>query len=96
MDNTKVYLLGIKKRYGDYSIVTILWDNVYLGRITEIRQCVEIELKGKRKNFITENMKLAIKFVVDDLKSILANPADVYYKEIEVDMLDKDTFEEVK
>ena len=96
MDNTKVYLLGIKKRYGDYSVVTILWDNVYLGRITEIGQCVEIELKGRRKSFITENMKLAIKFVVDDLKSILANPADVYYKEIEVDMLDKDTFEEVK
>ena len=96
MDNTKVYLLGIKKRYGDYSVVTISWDNVYLGRITEIEQCVEIELKGKRKNFITENMKLAVKFVVDDLKSILANPAEVYYKEIEVNMLDKDTFEEVK
>ena len=42
MDNTKVYLLGIKKRYGDYSVVTILWDNAYLGRITEIGQCVEI------------------------------------------------------
>ena len=96
MDNTKIYLLGIKKRYGNYSVVTILWDNVYLGRITEIGQCVEIELKGKRKNFITENMKLAVKFVVDDLKSILANPAEVYYKEIEVNMLDKDTFEEVK
>ena len=41
-------------------------------------------------------MKLAIKFVVDDLKSILANPAEVYYKEIKVDMLDKDAFEEVK
>ena len=96
MDNTKVYLLGIKKRYGDYSIVTILWDNVYLGRITEIGQCVEIELKDRQKSFITENMKLAIKFVVDDLKSILVNPAEVYYKEIEVNMLDKDTFEEVK
>ena len=96
MNNTKIYLLGIKKRYGNYSVVTILWDNVYLGRITEIGQCVEIELKGKRKNFITENMKLAIKFVVDDLKSILANPAEVYYKEIEVNMLDKDSFEEVK
>ena len=96
MNNTKVYLLGIKKRYGDYSIVTILWDNVYLGRITEIGQCVEIELKGRRKSFITENMKLAVKFVVDDLKSILANHAEVYYKEIEVNVLDKDTFEEVK
>ena len=96
MDNTKVYLLGIKKRYGDYSVVTILWDNVYLGRITEIGQCVKIELKSRRKNFITENMKLAVKFVVDDLKSILTNPAEVYYREIEVDMLDKDTFEEVK
>ena len=96
MGNTKVYLLGIKKRYGDYLVVTILWDNVYLGRITEIGQCVEIELKGRRKSFITENMKLAIKFVVDDLKSILANPAEVYYKEIEVNMLDKDAFEEVK
>lgn len=96
MDNTKIYLLGIKKRYGDYSVVTILWDNIYLGRITEIGQCVEIELKGRRKSFITENMKLAIKFVADDIKSILANPTEVYYKEIEVNMLDKDTFEEVK
>ena len=96
MNNTKVYLLGIKKRYGNYSVVTILWNNVYLGRITEIGQCVETELKGKRKNFITENMKLAVKFVVDDLKSVLSNPAEVYYKEIEVNMLDKDTFEEVK
>ena len=96
MDNTKIYLLGIKKRYGDYSIVTILWDNVYLGRITETGQCVEIELIGKRKNFITENMKLAIKFVADNIKSILTNPVEVYYKEIEVDMLDKDAFEEVK
>ena len=96
MDNTKIYLLGIKKRYGDYSIVTILWDNVYLGRITEIGQCVEIELIGKRKNFITENMKLAIKFVADGIKSILTNPAEVYYKEIEIDMFDKDSFEEVK
>ena len=96
MDNTKIYLLGIKKRYGDYSVVTILWDNVYLGRITEIGQCVEIELIGKRKNFITENMKLAIKFVADGIKSILTNPAEVYYKEIEIDMFDKDSFEEVK
>ena len=96
MDNTKIYVLGIKKRYGDYSIVTILWDNVYLGRITEIGQCVEIELIGKRKNFITENMKLAIKFVADGIKSILTNPAEVYYKEIEIDMFDKDSFEEVK
>lgn len=96
MDNTKIYLLGIKKRYGDYSVVTILWDNVYLGRITEIGQRVEIELKGRRKNFIVENMKSAIKFITDDLKSILTNPAEVYYKEIEVNMLDKDTFEEVK
>ena len=96
MDNMKVYLLGIKKRYGNYSVVTILWDNVYLGRITEIRQCVEIELKGKRKIFIAENTKLAIKFVADDIKSILSNPVEVYYKEIEVDMLDKDAFEEVK
>ena len=96
MDNTKIYLLGIKKRYGDYSIVTILWDNVYLGRITEIGQCVEIELIGKRKNFITENMKLAIKFVADGIKGILTNPAEVYYKEIEIDMFDKDSFEEVK
>ena len=96
MDNTKVYLLGIKKRYEDYSVVTILWNNVYLGRITEIGQCVEIELRDRRKSFITENMKLAVKFVVDDLKSILANPAEVYYKEIKVDMLDRDAFEEVK
>lgn len=96
MDNTKIYLLGIKKRYGDYSVVTILWDNVYLGRITEIGQCVEIELIGKRKTFIAENMKLAIKFVADNIKSILSNPVEVYYKEIEVDMLDKDAFEEVK
>ena len=96
MDNTKVYLLGIKKRYGDYSVVTILWDNVYLGRITVIGQYVEIKFKGRRKNFIVENMRLAIKFVVDNFKSILANHADVYYKEIEVDMLDKDTFEGVK
>ena len=96
MDNTKVYLLGIKKRYEDYSVVTILWNNVYLGRITEIGQCVEIELRDRRKSFITENMKLAVKFVVDDLKSILANPAEVYYKEIEVNMLDRDAFEEVK
>lgn len=96
MDNTKVYLLGIKKRYGDCSVVTILWDNVYLGRITEIGQCAEVELKGKRKKFITENMKLAIKFVADDIKSILTNPAEVYYSEIEVNMLDKDAFEEVK
>lgn len=96
MDNTKVYLLGIKKRYEDYSVVTILWDNVYLGRITEIGQCVEIELKDRRKSFITENMKLAIKFVADDIKSVLSNPAEVYYKEIEVNMLDKDAFEEVK
>ena len=95
MDNTKIYLLGIKKRYGDYSVVTILWDNVYLGRITEIGQCIEIELKS-RQNFITENMKLAIKFVADNIKSILTNPVEVYYKEIEVDMLDKDAFEEVK
>ena len=96
MDNMKVYLLGIKKRCGDYSIVTILWDNVYLGRITETGRRVEIELKDRRKSFITENMKLAIKFVADDIKSVLSNPAEVYYKEIEVDMLDKDTFEEVK
>ena len=96
MDNTKIYLLGIKKRYGNYSVVTILWDNLYLGRITEIGQCVEIELKGKQKNFITENMKLAIKFVADSIKSVLSNTAEVYYKEIEVDMLDKDVFEEVK
>lgn len=96
MDNTKIYLLGIKKRYGDYSVVTILWDNLYLGRITEIGRCVEIELKGKQKNFITENMKLAIKFVADNIKSVLSNPTEVYYKEIEVDMLDKDVFEEVK
>ena len=96
MDNTKVYLLGIKKRYGDYSVITILWDNIYLGRITEIGQCVEIELKDRRKSFIVKNMELAIKFVADDIKSILANPTEVYYKEIEVNMLDKDTFEEVK
>lgn len=96
MNNTKIYLLGIKKQYGEDSVITILWDNVYLGRITEIGQCVEITLKGRRKNFIVGNMKLAIKFVVDDLKSILANSAEVYYKEIKVDMLDKDTFEEVK
>lgn len=96
MDNMKVYLLGIKKRYGDYSVVTILWDNVYLGRITEIGQCVEIELKDRQKSFVVKNTELAIKFVADDLKSILANPVEVYYKEIEVNMLDKDTFEEVK
>ena len=96
MDNTKIYLLGIKKQYGDYSIVTILWDNVYLGKITETGQHIEIELKGKQKSFVVENMKSAIKFITDDLKSILANPAEVYYKEIEVNMLDKDTFEEVK
>ena len=96
MDNTKIYLLGIKKRYGDYSVVTILWDNVYLGRITEIGQRVEIELIGKRKTFIAENMKLAIKFVADNIKSVLSNPAEVYYNEIEVNMLDKDAFEEVK
>lgn len=41
-------------------------------------------------------MKLAVKFVVNDLKNILTNPAEVFYKEIEVDMLDKDTFEVVK
>ena len=69
---------------------------IYLGRITEIRQCVEIELKDRRKSFIVKNMELAIKFVADDIKSILANPTEVYYKEIEVNMLDKDTFEEVK
>ena len=96
MNDTKIYLLGIKKQYGEDSVTTILWDNCYLGRITEIGRCVEIKLKGRRKNFIVENMKLAIKFVIDDLKSILANPAEVYYKEIEVDMLDKDAFEEVK
>lgn len=96
MDDTKIYLLGIKKQYGDYSVVTILWDNVYLGRITEIGSCAEIELKGRRKNFIVENMKLAIKYVADDIKSILSNPAEIFYKEIEVDMLDKDAFEEVK
>ena len=72
-----------------------MWDNVYLGRITEIGQYIEIELKS-RQNFITENMKLAIKFVADNIKSILTNPVEVYYKEIEVDMLDKDAFEEVK
>lgn len=96
MNDTKIYLLGIKKRYGDYSIITILWDNVYLGRITKIGRCVEIELKDRRKNFIVENMKLAIKFIADDIKSILSNPAEIFYKEIEVDMLDKDAFEEVK
>lgn len=96
MDNMKVYLLGIKKRYGDYSVVTILWDNIYLGRITEIGQCVEIELKDRQKSFVVKNTELAVKFVVDDLKSILANPAEVFYKEIEVNMLDKDAFEEVK
>ncbi len=96
MNDTKIYLLGIKKQYGENSVTTILWDNCYLGRITEIGQYIEIKLKGRRKNFIVENMKLAIKFVVDDLKSILTNPAEVYYKEIKIDMLDKDAFEEVK
>lgn len=49
MDYTRIYLLGIKKQYEEYSVITILWGNCYLGRITETGRCVEIELKGRQK-----------------------------------------------
>lgn len=49
MNDTKIYLLGIKKQYGEDSVTTVLWDNCYLGRITEIGQYIEIKLKGRQK-----------------------------------------------
>jgi len=93
--NNRAYLLGIRKYYEDYSVITVLWDNVYLGYISDYKGTIKVKCR-KRKECEVENTNTAIKEFADYIKSVLDNSTKVFYREIEVDMLDKDTFEEVK
>lgn len=95
MNGTKIYLLGIRKYYEDYSVTTVLWDNVHLGSILDEKGHIKVKC-GKQKVYEVENFNIAIKVFADHIKNIYDKNTEVFYKEIEVDMLNKDTFEEVK
>ena len=94
MDNV-VYLLGIKKYYDDYLVVTVLWNNCYLGRIINYKDTIKVKC-GRHKEFETNDMSSAVKVFAKYIKRKLDyNSPRVFYREIEVDMFDEDFFTEV-
>lgn len=92
--DVRFYLLGIRKYYEGYSVTTILWDNCHLGCITDNSSIIKVKC-GRCKEFETTDRSLAIKKFAKSIKRGIYHPIKVYYKEIEVDMLDSNTFERV-
>lgn len=90
--DVRYYLLGIRKYYEGYSVTTVLWDNCHMGSITDYKGTIKVKC-GRCKEFETTDRSLAIKKFAKSIKSKW-NPK-IFYKEIEVDMLNNSTFERV-